>query len=167
MYAKKLKEKIASNRTIVYIDETTFNSTLRQSRVWQYYKKPVPFAVGKRIGSITLYGAIGHCLKEPVFMLGKSTNKEEFQTFIEKVVAAKVNPRQKPLLVIDNHAAHKSTAVKQLLQKHFVVFYMPAQSCEFNSIEHLWADIKRRFRQSLAEKPFAYQTQDRVTALVQ
>ena len=32
-----------------------------------------------------MYGAIGHCLKNHVFMTGTSTNKEDFQKFMQKV----------------------------------------------------------------------------------
>ena len=35
-----------------------------------------------RVGRVTLYGAIGSGLRQPVFMLGDSTNIEEFKQFV-------------------------------------------------------------------------------------
>ena len=42
-------------------------------------------AAGRPLG-VTVYGAIGNCLKEPVMMLGSSTNSAEFQKFLQLVV---------------------------------------------------------------------------------
>ena len=81
-YAQKLNECILAGRNLIYIDETTVNSNMRLDRVWQYEDKPVDIVLGKRIGGLTIYGAIGNCLKAPVFTLGASTNTEEFKSFM-------------------------------------------------------------------------------------
>ena len=66
------------------MDETTVNSYLRLSKALSYVDKPVKTIVGRRrYGGVTIYGAIGNCLKKPVFMLGESTNIEEFEEFMQ------------------------------------------------------------------------------------
>ena len=66
------------------MDETTVNSHMRLSKAWSYADKPVKTLIGrKRYGGVTIYGAIGNCLKKPVFMLGESTNIEEFEEFMQ------------------------------------------------------------------------------------
>jgi len=42
--------------------------------------------------SVTIYGAIGNCLTKPVFMIGDSTNKNEFIEFLENVRLNLVDP---------------------------------------------------------------------------
>jgi hypothetical protein len=87
VFAVKLGKLIATGADIVYIDETTFNNTLREGRTWQISKTPVELEVNnKRLKGVTLYGAIGYCLNETVYMTGRSTNKEEFGSFLLKVV---------------------------------------------------------------------------------
>ena len=68
------------------MDETTVNSHMRLRKAWSNADKPVNTLIGrKRYGGITIYGAIGNCLKSPVFMLGESKNIEEFEEFMKKV----------------------------------------------------------------------------------
>ena len=39
----------------------------------------------QRLKSITLYGAIGRCLRHPVFMFAKSTDEESFRDFLAEI----------------------------------------------------------------------------------
>lgn len=157
-----------SNESIIYIDETTFNYHLRQSRVWSYRDLSVKLHLAqKRFSGVTLYGAIGHCLNESVFMTGKSTNIEEFKIFIQKVIAALRNPEDKPYLVLDNHSSHRSLQVRRLLEAHFNVCFIPTQSCELNSIESLWALFKKIFRKKAASLVGTLRNQGEVVSLVE
>jgi len=63
---------------------------------------------------VTLYGAIGSCLKHPVFMTAASTNSESFELFMESVAASIREGIVKPHVIIDNHRAHYSKEVKIL-----------------------------------------------------
>ena len=56
---------------------------------------------------------------------------------------------KKPILVLDNARAHLSDLVLPILNEYFEVKFMPAYSPQFNSIETLWAIVKRRFRVNL------------------
>ena len=131
----------------MYIDETTVNTFMRPSRVWSYADRPVDHVLpSKRLG-LTIYGAIGHCLRGPVFMTGGTTNKQEFITFVKRLsTSISNNVVCKPLLVLDNHRAHVSIEARQLIDQHFRALFMPAYSCRFNCIETLWAIFKSMFK---------------------
>ena len=62
----------------------------------------------KRHSGVTLYGAIGKCLKHAVFMTAASTNSVSFLEFLENVVQAFRASDNKPYLIVDNHRAHHS-----------------------------------------------------------
>ena len=56
-----------------------------------------------------MYGAIGSCLKKPIYSVGLSTNKEDFLQFL-KMIKSDLG-RQKAFLVYDNHRSHLSKVV--------------------------------------------------------
>jgi transposase len=51
---------------------------------------------------------------------------------------------------MDNHGAHRTQLTKELLQKlRIEPVFMSSNSPEFNSIETLWAGVKKRFHDAL------------------
>jgi hypothetical protein len=105
----------------------------------------------KRYGGVTIMGAVGNCLSKSVFKLVPSTTKEVFMSFIEELSEFVKDGIQKPFLVLDNHAAHRSKDVRPTLNQYFQPLFMPPYSCEFNSIEHCWGFMKEKFRRRLAQ----------------
>jgi hypothetical protein len=102
---------------VIYIDETTFNFHMRNSRSWSYEAERVQIPVhNTRLSGVTLYGAIGTCLKHPVFMTATSTNSESFELFMESVAASIREEVIKPCVIIDNHRAHHSREVQSLFE---------------------------------------------------
>jgi transposase len=88
-------------------------------------------------------------------MLGESTNAEEFVEFL-KLVTENLKPeyqKRKPYLVIDNASAHTKSESKQAIADSFIPMNVPPYSCQFNSIEHLWAVLKHNIRKMLFEAP--------------
>ena len=145
-----LARLITQNASVIYVDETTFNFHQRNSRTWSYSDERVQLPVSNtRHSGVTLYGAIGECLKHPVFTTGESTNAIDFTKFLRDVVASFRNEADRPHLVIDNHSAHHSKLIDNLLRDHFTVTYLPTYSCQFNSIETLWSVIKKQFRKQV------------------
>ena len=71
--------------------------------------------------STTVYGAIGNCLRQPVFKLGSTTNQEEFQTFVKDVKGAVVTGQcdKKPVLLYDGALAHLTRQSQRVLKEHF------------------------------------------------
>ena len=84
-------------------------------------------------------------MKEPVFAFGQSTNKFDFFKFLESIKSQKVNQETKPWIVLDNHRAHHSLICKDILSENFRTLFLSAYSCRFNSIESLWALMKKLF----------------------
>ena len=151
-YAEKLAQLVYSNESIIYFDETSFSNYLRPFKTWQKPNDPLKINMPqKRIGGVTLFGAIGKCLPKPVYMTGKSTNKEEVEKFLRKLIRelGSLNIEEKPWLVLDNHRAHFTQQNKRLMALHFRVLPFPSSSCEFNSIEQLWGLIKQSYRKLL------------------
>ena len=73
-------------------------------------------------------------MKKPVFMLGEATNIPEFKRFLQVLAGELKNPyaQSKPHLVMDNHRAHRSEKVADLLGMYFVAEFQPAYSSPFN-----------------------------------
>ena len=163
----ELANHIVTNDDIIYLDETTFNGYMRQERAWQYRDIPVvlPLPV-KRLKGVTLYGAIGQCVQAGfAFMTAEKTVIQSFLDFIE-VLKSQLLTNERPILVLDQHRAHTSPKVRPLLEASFRVLWVPVSSCEFNSIEWLWAHIKRRFRKTLTQKVRAIKEQTDLIAEV-
>ena len=104
----------------------------------------------KYIGSCTLYGAIGNALDEPVYAVGSSTNRIDFHHFLWKLID-KLNGR-KPYIVYDGHSSHETAENDTLIQQYFIPLQLPAYSSEFNSIETLWAHLKRVFKTKMLQR---------------
>ena len=113
-FAKKLHKLIKEGANIIYADESTVNNHIRTAKCWQYCDKPVKQLIDKkRIGGVTIYGAIGNCLRQPTFVLGASTNKVEFKAFLEQVLRNLKEGVVKPNLILDNHSAHISMDLRE------------------------------------------------------
>ena len=105
-----------NGRSIVYIDETTFNLHMRHKRSWSYSDLPVKFVMArKRLSGVTLYGAIGNCLRQSQFMTAESTSIANMEKFLQQLTLNIKAEAGKPLLVIDNHSAHRSLKIRGLL----------------------------------------------------
>lgn len=75
-FALRLSNLLADKANIIYFDETTFQHHMRQSAVWSYSHLPITLPLyAQRCKSVTVFGAIGHCLREPlVYEFAESTN---------------------------------------------------------------------------------------------
>lgn len=123
------------NRPCIYQDETTFHSWMQKAKSWSRKDSPVYHARNNKRVSTTVYGAIGHCLQHGVFVLGRSTNQNEFQEFLRQVKAA-VKPQfstQKPFFLYDQASAHTAAKSQKMMKEFFTPLPIPVMSCEFNS----------------------------------
>jgi len=88
-------------------------------------------------------------MARPVFYVGQSTNKNDFLKFLELVKIEIGDIR--PVLVYDNHPSHiKPKIVRDYIQEHFTPLRLPTYSCEFNSIEKVWSQLKAKFKAEMA-----------------
>ena len=103
---------------------------------------------------MTVYGAIGDCLPRAVFMLGKSTNSKEFAEFLRRIrMATPAGPRDKLVIVLDNHKSHHGDSMRTLARNlNFELLYLPTYTPQLNPIESLWSVVKGKLKKKLQEK---------------
>ena len=143
-FARLLAKLIEEKKHIIFMDETTVNTWQIKTKSWSSktdiveHKRP-----STRIG-ITVFGAIGNCLKNPVFRTAKSTNKTDYIEFMRlvKEQVRQIHHSQKPILLFDAHRAHTSLLAREEIPRMFVPLKIPVYSCEFNSIEKVWSYAK-------------------------
>jgi hypothetical protein len=122
-------------RRLVFVDEMGINTSLAplyaySLRGHRAYTK-VPRNRGPNttlLSSMSLEG-IG-----PSLAVEGSINREVFEAYVERVLAATLRPGQ--LVVMDNLAAHKGKRVKEIVEKRGCeLLYLPPYSPDFNPIE--------------------------------
>lgn len=138
-------------REVVYIDESTFNFHMRNRRTWSYRDELVVKPIStERFSGVTLYGAIGKCLKYPVFFVAPSTSTISFQEFAISLCTSIKEGIVRPVIMLDNHRAHWNSETIAILNQSYEVCHIPPYSCQFNSIETVWGIIKLQFRKQVA-----------------
>ena len=123
---------------------------------------PVKLPLNKLRGkSVTIYGAIGTQISEAVFMLGSSTNQTETAEFFRRIrMAQPWDKRERLVIVLDNHPAHKTSTIKTLAKNlNFELLYLPPYKPEMNPIESLWSVIKHDLKIMLLQRRYETLTQ--------
>ena len=148
---------------IIFMDETTYNTWLIPKyarKTWQHKDEPIHCCVNSsRLSNVTIYGAVSNFMPL-VFMVGTSTNKEEFKSFLIEL-KKKIQPlhlSRKPTLVLDHHSVHHAHAVRRHYDG-FSTLFTPAYSSFLNSQETVWAALKVSLSQHFARLPYEVTTQ--------
>jgi len=133
---------------------------MRRRTTWSSCYRPVKFRLNKDRGrGVTILGAIGECLPRMVTTLAYSTNREAVVDFLRSLRSA-FSPdylnRQEPLatlvVVLDNHRAHITSEVaEEARQLKIELLFLPPYCPELNSIEALWAQVKKQIKDQLIE----------------
>jgi transposase len=138
---------------IIWGDEASFNCWMRSRRTWSTKEEPVKVVLNeKRNSGITVYGAIGAAMERPLFKQFKTTNKEDFLSFLTEIRGTLPEQYKDRTikLVLDNHKSHGTLLVRSYCQfNNIEIKFLPSYSPEFNCIEPLWSVVKRRFKQKL------------------
>ena len=133
----------------------------------------------KKLAGLTLYGACGKPLREPVstpaddanayclfqlFMLAENTSNVEAKRFYEKLVKALINPYQatKSYLLWDQHPSHKSQKTKDIYAQKFRLLEQPPASSQFNCQETVWSQVKAKFQKTLHRRTHDIQDQEQL-----
>jgi transposase len=113
-------------------------------------------AVGKVPGGhwkrLTVLGALGSGGIVAAMSVEAATSGAVFLAYLERVLLPKLR-RTKPdaVLVLDNLRAHKTEAVRGLLDRSgFAYRYLPAYSPDLSPIEPAWAKLKAELRRAAA-----------------
>ena len=109
LFAVVLGNIIAADQVIVYTDETTFTSRICKKKTWQRSGQPSLVPFGDAWMTQTVYGAISPHLRQPIWYFARSTNADDFCTFLTKVKNQLRYHRQKPVLVYDGASAHTAS----------------------------------------------------------
>ena len=131
-FALRLGNIISTGKPIIYVDESTFHSWMYQQRSWSLPDAPNNHQINTKRFVVTVYGAIGTCLKKPVYHFGPSTNKDDFRTFIREVKRNLISPELKPFMLFDGATAHTARVSQALLKQLFEPLKNVPHSCGFN-----------------------------------
>ena len=143
-FAEQIKVLEDAGHQIIYGDESTFQATMRPGRTWMAEERLVVRKNLQMLRNVTVYGAVTRALPRPIFFMSTTTNAREFQRFVH-VLIEKTRHLTKPVLVLDNHRAHKTADNLALMHAHFTVLFQPPYSSEGNSQETVWSIVKREF----------------------
>ena len=138
---------------LVFIDE----SALLTSMARRYGRSPrgqratakVPFGTWKRLSVLSALGIEGVLATMSV---EDATSGAVFLAYLDQVLLPELR-RTKPdaVLVLDNLRAHKTAAVRRLLDRSgFRYRYLPAYSPDLSPIEPAWAKLKAELRRIAA-----------------
>jgi transposase len=101
---------------------------------------------------LTVLGALGIGGMVATLSVAAATSGAVFLSYLDQVLLPELR-RSKPdaVLVLDNLAAHKTRAVRRLLDcSGFAYRYLPSYSPDFNPIEPAWAKVKTNLRRVAA-----------------
>jgi transposase len=85
----------------------------------------------------------------PSLAVEGATTARVFETYVEKVLVASLEPGQ--IVVMDNLGAHRPKRIRELIeQRGSELLYLPAYSPDLNPIEEAFAKIKNLLRKAAA-----------------
>jgi transposase len=101
---------------------------------------------------LTVIGVLGRAGVVAAMSIEAATSGAVFAAFLERVLLPELRrTRPDAVLVMDNLGAHKTRAVRDLLERSgFAYRYLPPYSPDLNPIEPAWAQVKARLRTAAA-----------------
>lgn len=141
-----LQQAIDKEALILFQDEVSFAQWGSLSYTWALVgQQPVVKTCGKRKG-YKVFGAIDffsgrfyyQCLTEGRF------NSERYQDFLRQILD---QTTQHVILIQDGARYHTSKATRAFFEAHadrLTIFQLPSYSPDYNPIEFLWKNVKRR-----------------------
>ena len=87
----------------VWMDESSVNGYMQPAKVFSKLgtdmRLPLP---SQRHSGLTIFGAVGNCLREPAWQVSLSTNREDFIKFCQRLINCIDGAiRVRPLLILD------------------------------------------------------------------
>ena len=120
---------------LIWMDETTYSSVQMKAKSWSRKHPLVLHPKNNRQMRVTVFGAISPCLQSGrVMRLAKSTNKQDFMSFLVDIKQA-VLPRyrsQLQILLYDGAKAHTCLDSQNFIEGFFIPLQIPVMSCEYN-----------------------------------
>jgi transposase len=137
-------------RSLVFVDEMGTNTSLSPLYGWSKKGERAYCSVPRNRGpNTTLLSSMSISGIGPSLAVEGATNREVFETYVERVLAPRLRPGQ--VVVMDNLSAHKGDKVKELIEEQGCeLIYLPPYSPDFNPIEEAFSKIKALVRNSEA-----------------
>jgi transposase len=137
-------------RSLVFVDEMGTNTSLSPVYGWAKKGERAYCSVPRNRGpNTTLLSSMSISGIGPSLAVEGATNREVFETYVERVLAPRLRPGQ--VVVMDNLTAHKGDKVKELIEEQGCeLIYLPPYSPDFNPIEEAFSKIKSLVRKSEA-----------------
>ena len=132
----------------MYLDETGFAPSSHRSHGWARRGQKVHSLQNsqQRPRTSLIGGYLDHRLIAPMLFTG-TCNTEIFNQWIEHMLLPELHCGS--VIVLDNASFHKSARTRQLVeQAGCQLLYLSPYSPDLNPIEKLWANLKRRWRQT-------------------
>jgi transposase len=144
-----LAERIEPKR-LVFVDEMGTNTSLSPLYGWAKKGRRAYCSVPRNHGkNTTLLASISVEGMGPSLAVEGATNREVFETYLERVLAPTL--RRDQVVVMDNLSAHKGGRVKELIeQRGCELIYLPPYSPDLNPIEEAFSKIKGLLRKAEA-----------------
>ena len=139
---------------IIYLDETSTHLWEKRSRIWMPRNQPMHMRLNAERGkSRTLFGAISNRWNDMEWGIRDKTNGVNFCDFLIMICVPRLveNPRR-TVIILDNHAAHKSKKARKLADRlGITLYFLPPTASELNPIERMWSYFKVRWRFHLSD----------------
>jgi transposase len=138
---------------LVFLDESAALTNLVRARAWSARgERAGGTAPGGRWERVTLLGALGAEGIVGAMSVAAATDGAVFHAYLEQVLLPELRrTRPDAVLVMDNLSAHKTGAVRALLDSSgFAYRYLPPYSPDLNPIEMAWAKVKGLLRKAAA-----------------
>jgi hypothetical protein len=118
------------NVEVLYFDESSVNLWDHSEKVWMDPEKPFSMTLSKQRGAgVTLIAAISNRRPDIMWEFAPSTNKVSVLAFFKKYLARLRKGRKysKIVIVLDNHASHRSLDVRALIEKNnCILHFLPS-----------------------------------------
>jgi transposase len=138
---------------LVFLDESAALTDLTRAYAWSRRgARACGTAPGGRRERVTIPGALGLEGVLGAMSVAAATDGAVFHAYLDQVLLPELR-RTKPdaVIVMDNLAAHKATAVRALLDGSGLAYrYLPPYSPDLNPIEMAWAKAKGLLRTAAA-----------------
>lgn len=135
---------------LVFIDETGAKTNM--TRLYARARKgerALDYAPHGHWSTTTLVAALTSEGAKAPMVLDGPMDRACFEACVEQVLIPATAPGS--IIVMDNLAAHKSSAVGQMLQEAGIeLWYLPPYSPDFNPIELMWLKVKATLRSAKA-----------------
>jgi transposase len=136
-------------RRLVFVDEMGVHTSLAPLYGYSRKGERVGLSVPRNRGtnttllaSMSLLGGMGETMA-----VEGSTNREVFETYVEKALAPTLKAGQ--VVILDNLSAHKPARLRELIESRGCeLIYLPAYSPDFNPIEEAFSKIKSIVRRA-------------------